>query len=162
MPTFDVVSEIDMQEVKNAVDQAQRELSQRFDFKGTDSSVELSSDEIKMASQTEERLKAVHKVLQERLVKRKISLKVLEEGKIETGSHGHVRQALSLKAGINQEKAKKINGFIKDMKLKGVSSSTQGDQVRVHGKKRDDLQTVIAALKAEDFDLPLQFQNFRD
>jgi uncharacterized protein YajQ (UPF0234 family) len=162
MPTFDVVSQVDMQEVRNAVDQAQRELANRFDFKGTDSTVELTDLEIKLASSTEDRLKAVIQVLEEKLVKRKVSLKVLDWGKVEDGSRGAVRQSATLKNGLTPENAKAINRFIKDKGPKGVSSSSQGEQVRVNGKKRDELQGVIAALREEDFGIPLQFENFRD
>lgn len=162
MPTFDVVSEVDMQEVKNAVDQARREVSTRYDFKDTNSEIELAGNELKLHTSTEDRMKALIEVLQEKLVRRNVSLKALEYGKLEEAAKGTVRQVVTLKAGISSDYAKKINVFIKDLKLKGVNSQTQGDQVRVSGKKRDDLQQVIAALKAEDFDLPLQFQNFRD
>lgn len=162
MPTFDVVSVVDMQEVRNAVDQAAREIGNRFDFKGTDSSIELRGEEIHLASNAEERLKAVVQVLEEKLVRRQVSLKVLDPGKPEEGSKGILRQVVRLRSGIDSDRAKKINSFLKDLKLKGVSSQTQGDQIRVSGKKRDDLQAAIAALKAEDFDLPLQFENFRD
>ena len=162
MPTFDVVSEVDLQEVRNAVDQASREISTRFDFKGTDSSVELSGSELRLNSNADERLKAVVQVVEEKLVKRGISLKVLDKGKVEEGLKGVLRQTITLKAGLDADKAKKVNVFVKDLKLKGVSSSTQGDQVRVTGKKRDDLQAVIKALKDLDVDLPLQFTNFRD
>jgi uncharacterized protein YajQ (UPF0234 family) len=162
VPTFDVVSEVDMQEVKNAVDQATREITTRFDFKDTGSSVELSGQELHLASATEDRLRAVLQVVEEKLVKRQISLKALDRGKVEEAAKGTVRQTVTLNAGISSDNAKKINKFIKDRGLKGVSSQTQGDQVRVSGKKRDDLQAVIAALKAEDFGIPLQFSNFRD
>lgn len=162
MPTFDVVSEVDMQEVRNAVDQASREVSNRFDFKGTDSSVELTEMTIQLSSSTEDRLKALLQVLEEKLVKRKVSLKALDYGNVEEGSRGSARQTVTLKAGLDADNAKKVNRFIKDKGPKGVSSSTQGQQVRVSGKKRDDLQTVIAALREEDFGIPLQFENFRD
>lgn len=162
MPTFDVVSEVDHQEVRNAVDQAAREVAQRFDFKNTDSSVELGDDAISLASASEDRLVALRQVLEEKLVKRKISLKVLDYGTVEPASGGSVRQSARLQAGISSEKAKELNKFIKGLGLKGVQSSTQGDQLRVSGKKRDHLQEVIAALKEEDFGLPLQFTNFRD
>ncbi|HVM06763.1 MAG TPA: YajQ family cyclic di-GMP-binding protein [Acidimicrobiales bacterium] len=162
MPTFDVVSEVDMQEVKNAVDQATREIATRFDFKDTGSSVELSGQELHLASSTEDRLRAVLQVVEEKLVKRQISLKALDRGKVEEAAKGTVRQTVTLNAGISSDNARKINKFIKDRGVKGVSSQTQGDQVRVSGKKRDDLQAVIAALKAEDFGIPLQFSNFRD
>ncbi|MDG1367169.1 MAG: YajQ family cyclic di-GMP-binding protein [Acidimicrobiales bacterium] len=162
MPTFDVVSEVDMQEVRNAIDQAAREVSQRFDFKGTGSSVELGDDEIKMASASEDRLAALRQVLEEKFAKRKISMKVLDYGTVEPASGGAVRQSAKLQAGISSEKARDLNKFIKALGLKGVQSSTQGEQLRVSGKKRDDLQSAIAALKEEDFGLPLQFTNFRD
>ena len=162
MPTFDVVSQVDMQEVRNAVDQAQRERSTRFDFKGTDSSVELNENEMRLHSATEDRLKAVVQVLEEKLVKRKVSLKALDYGKVEEASKGAARQTVTLKAGLSSDNAKAINRWIKDKGPKGVSSQTQGDQVRVSAKKRDDLQAVIAGLKEEDFGIPLQFENFRD
>jgi len=162
MPTFDVVSEVDDQEVRNAVDQAAREVTQRYDFKGTDSSIELVDGAINLASASEDRLAALRQVLEEKLVRRKVSLKVLDYGNIEPASGGSVRQTATLQAGISSEKAKELNKFIKGLGLKGVQSSTQGDQLRVQGKKRDDLQAVIAKLKDGDFGLPLQFNNFRD
>jgi uncharacterized protein YajQ (UPF0234 family) len=162
MPTFDVVSQVDMQEVKNALDQASREISTRFDFKNTDSTIELSDKEVRLHSATEDRLRALIVVLEEKLVRRKVSLKALDYGKVEEAAKGAVRQTVTLKAGISSDNARAINRFIKDKAPKGVASQTQGDQLRVSGKKRDDLQTVIAALKAEDFGIPLQFENFRD
>ena len=162
MPSFDVVSEVDMQEVRNALDQAQREVSTRFDFKDTGSTIELSGQEIRLHSSTEDRMKALVQVIEEKFVRRQVSLKALDHGKVEEAAKGTARQTLTLKAGISTDNAKQINKTIKDMGLKGVSSQTQGDQVRVTGKKRDDLQAVIAALKAKDFGIPLQFQNFRD
>jgi uncharacterized protein YajQ (UPF0234 family) len=162
MPTFDIVSQVDMQEVRNAVDQAHRELSTRFDFKGTDSTVELSGMELHLHSATEDRLRAVVQVVEEKLVKRKVSLKALDYGKLEEAAKGTMRQTVTLKAGIGSDNARAINRWIKDHAAKGVSSQTQGDQVRVTGKKRDDLQAVIAGLREEDFGLPLQFENFRD
>jgi uncharacterized protein YajQ (UPF0234 family) len=162
MPTFDVVSEVDMQEVRNAVDQANREAGTRFDFKGTDSSIELGTDELVLRSATEDRLRALHQVLEEKLVRREVSLKALEDKKIEEAAKGAARQHIAIHAGISADNAKRINKFIKDMNLKGVSSQTQGEQLRVSSKKRDDLQTVIQALKGEDFGIPLQFTNFRD
>lgn len=162
MPTFDVVSEVDEQEVRNAVDQAAREINQRFDFKNTNSSLELGDGVINMASSSEDRLGALRQVLEEKLVKRKVSLKVLDYGNVEPASGGSVRQTAVLQAGISAEKARDLNKFIKGLSLKGIQSSTQGDQLRVQGKKRDDLQKVIAALKEGDFGLPLQYTNFRD
>ncbi len=162
MPTFDVVSQVDMQEVKNAIDQASREVTTRFDFKNTDSTIELSGQEIHLHSSTEDRLRALIVVVEEKLVRRKVSLKALDHGKVEQAAKGAVRQTITLKAGISSDSARAINRFIKDKAPKGVASQTQGDQLRITGKKRDDLQAVIAALKAEDFGIPLQFENFRD
>jgi uncharacterized protein YajQ (UPF0234 family) len=162
MPTFDVVSEVDLQEVRNAVDQASREVSTRFDFKNTDSSIELSGNEIKMHSGTEDRLKALVQVLEEKLIRREISLKAIDRGKMEEAAKGTARQTFTIKAGIDSDHAKTINKKIKDMGLKGIQSQTQGDQVRVTGKKRDDLQAVIQKLKEAELDVPLQFINFRD
>jgi len=162
MPTFDVVSEVDMQEVRNAVDQANREAGTRFDFKGTDSEVELGENDMVLRSSNEERLKALHQVLQEKLVRREVSLKALQDGKVEEAAKGTARQRIAINAGISADHAKKINKFVKDLGLKGITSQTQGEQLRVSGKKRDDLQAVIKALKEQDFGIPLQFQNFRD
>jgi cyclic-di-GMP-binding protein len=162
MPTFDVVSQVDMQEVTNAVDQARRELANRFDFKGTDSSIDLNGRELTLHSSTDDRRKALVVVLEEKLVKRKVSLKALDYGKVEEASRGAVRQVVTLKAGISSDNARAINRFIKDKAAKGVSSQTQGDQIRVSAKKRDALQDVIAALREQDFGIPLQFENFRD
>jgi cyclic-di-GMP-binding protein len=162
MPTFDIVSQVDTQEVRNAVDQAQRELATRFDFKGTDSTVELHDMELRLYSTTEDRLRAVLQVMEEKLVKRKVSLKALDYGKVEEAAKGAARQTVTLKAGLSSDDTKAINRWIKDHAAKGVSSQTQGDQVRVSAKKRDDLQLVIAGLREQDFGLPLQFENFRE
>jgi len=162
MPTFDVVSQVDMQEVANALDQARRELATRFDFKGTGSTIDLSGQELTLHSSTEDRLKALVQLLEEKLVKRKVSLKALDYGKVDDAAKSTVRQVVTLQAGISSDKARAINRFIKDKAAKGVSSQTQGDQLRVSAKKRDDLQVVIAALREEDFGIPLQFENFRD
>ncbi len=162
MPTFDIVSEVNIQEVRNAVDQANREASTRFDFKNTDSLIEFSEKELTLTSSTEDRLRALYQLLEEKLVKRNVSLKTLEAGKVEEASKGAARQKVALKAGISQEVGKRINKLIKDSGLKNVSSSIQGDQVRVTGKQRDDLQAVIALCKESDIEVPLQFNNFRD
>jgi cyclic-di-GMP-binding protein len=162
MPSFDVVSEVDHQEVRNAVDQAQRELATRFDFKGTGSTIEQADLVLTLRSVSEDRLRAVKQVLEEKLVKRGVSLKGLEWGKVEEAAGSTVRQVVTIQVGISSEKAKEINRMIKDAGLKGVQSQTQGDQVRVTGKKRDDLQAVIQKLKAADLGVPLQFTNFRD
>ena len=164
MPSFDVVSEVDMQEVRNAVDQADRELSQRYDFKGTDSSIELKDKDevIELRSVSEDRLNAVRQVLEEKFVRRKLSLKAIEHGEVEAAAGGTVRQVTKLQAGISSDKARELNKFIKAEFPKGIQSQTQGEQLRVTAKKRDDLQQVIAALKEGDFGIPLQFNNFRD
>jgi len=162
VPTFDVVSQVDMQEVRNAVDQASREVATRYDFKGTGSSIELSEKTIELHTESDQRLKALTQVLEEKLVKRKVSLKALDYGKIEEAAKGTVRQTVTLSVGITQDKGKEIGKFIKDLSLKGMSHQTQGDQLRVTGKKRDDLQAAIQAMRDHDFGIPLQFVNFRD
>ena len=162
MASFDVVSEIDMQEVRNAVDQAALEVNTRYDFKDTGSQVALNDAQISLVSSSEDRLNALRQVLEEKLVKRKVSLKALDYGDVEEGSGTSVRQIALLQAGISGEKAKELNKFIKGLGIKGVQSQTQGEQVRVISKKRDHLQTVISKMKETDFDLPLQFENFRD
>jgi uncharacterized protein YajQ (UPF0234 family) len=162
MPSFDVVSEVDLQEVRNAVDQAAREVTNRFDFKNTNSTIELGDGEINLASSTEDRLAAMRVVLEEKLVKRKVSLKALDYGKVEEASGGSARQTITLAQGISSDKARELNKFIKGLGLKGVQSTTQGEQLRVSAKKRDLLQDVIAKLKEADFGIPLQFNNFRD
>jgi len=162
MPSFDVVSQFDLQEVRNAVDQAAREVHTRFDFKGTDSVVELGDGAIRLESSTEDRLSALVVVLEEKLVRRKVSLKALDWGNVEEASGARARQTAHLRAGIDSEKARAVNKAIKDLGLKGIQSQTQGDQIRVTGKKRDALQEVIAALKLADLGIPLQFENFRD
>jgi uncharacterized protein YajQ (UPF0234 family) len=162
MPSFDVVSELDMQEVRNAVDQTAREISQRFDFKGTDSTIELKEKTVEIHTESEPRLQALRQVLEEKMVKRHVSLKALDYGQVEEATKGTVRQTVTLRMGITDEKARAVGKFIKGLGKKGVQHQIQGEQVRVTGKKRDDLQAVIAALKDEDFDLPLQFTNFRD
>jgi cyclic-di-GMP-binding protein len=162
MPTFDVVSEVDRQEVRNAVDQARREVATRFDFKDTHSSIELGDTSIDLHTASEDRLRALSQVLEEKLVRRKVSLKVLSYGRVEEAAKGTVRQTATLKVGISDEKAREIGKFIKGLGLKGVSHQVQGQQLRVSGKKKDALQTVISKLREADFGIPLQFTNFRD
>ena len=162
MPSFDVVSEVDMQEVRNAVDQASREVSTRFDFKDTGSRIELGEKAIELHTASEERLRALTQVLEEKLVRRKVSLKALDYGKPEEAAKGTVRQTVALTVGINDEKARAVGKFVKGLGLKGIQHQVQGQQLRVSGKKRDDLQTVIAKLKEQDFGIPLQYTNFRD
>jgi uncharacterized protein YajQ (UPF0234 family) len=162
MASFDVVSEVDMQEVRNAVDQASREVGTRFDFKDTGSNIELSEKAIELHTASEERLRALTQVLEEKLVRRKVSLKALAYGTVEEAAKGTVRQTVTLSVGINDEKARAIGKFVKGLGLKGIQHQVQGQQLRVSGKKRDDLQTVIAKLKEQDFGIPLQFTNYRD
>ncbi len=162
MPSFDVSSTLDQQEVRNAVDQAAREIANRYDFKGTGSTIELGENEIKLATSSEDKLRALRQVLEEKLVKRQVSLKGLDYGNVEDAAGGTVRQTASLAAGISSDKARELNKFIKGLGLKGIQSQAQGDELRVTGKKRDDLQGVIQALKEGDFGVPLSFGNFRD
>jgi uncharacterized protein YajQ (UPF0234 family) len=162
--SFDVVSEIDLQEVRNAVDQAKREVSQRYDFKGTGSELDFSDESGKatiiVRSNTEQKVKDVTKVLEEKLVKRKVPLKALDKGKVEPAGGGTARQTINLNQGISTDKGREIVKFIKDMKTK-AQVSIQGDQVRVAAKSRDTLQDIIAELREHDFGIPLQFTNYR-
>jgi cyclic-di-GMP-binding protein len=161
--SFDVVSEIDVQEVRNAVDQAAREIGQRFDFKNTGSSIDLNTEKeptITLKANTDQKVKDVAKVLEEKLVKRKVSLKALQKGNIEPAAGGTARQSITINQGISTEKAREIVKYVKDMKTK-AQVAVQGDQVRVSAKSRDTLQDVIAALKEQDFGIPLQFTNYR-
>lgn len=162
--SFDVVSEIDLQELRNAVDQAAREIGTRFDFKDTGSSVELSvqgeTTSITVKSNTEQKVKDVVRVLEEKLVKRKIAIKALQKGNIEPAAGGTARQSITVNQGISTDKGKEIVKFIKDQKYK-AQASIQGDQVRVSSKSRDVLQEIIASLKEKDFGIPLQFTNYR-
>ena len=162
MPSFDVVSEVDRQEVRNAVDQAQREIGTRFDFKGTNSSIEQAELVLTLRSVSEDRLTALRQVLEEKLVKRKVSLKGLEYGTVEEATQGTVRQTATITVGISSDKAREINKLIKEKGPKGVSSQTQGESVRVTSKKRDDLQAVMTALREADLGIPIQFDNRRD
>jgi cyclic-di-GMP-binding protein len=161
VPSFDVVSEVDFQEVRNAVDQSTRELTTRFDFKNTGSAIDLRDDGMTLRSSTADRLAALRVVIEEKFVRRKVSLKVLDWGQVEDAARGTVRQEVVLRAGISADNARDLNKRIKALGLKGVQSSTQGDSIRVTGKKRDDLQAVIALLKGADLDAALQFVNYR-
>lgn len=158
--SFDIVSEVDLQEVDNAVNQTQKEINQRFDFRGSKSSLEWDGKEIKIIADDDYKLKNVVDILQTKAVKRGISLRNLDYGKIEAASQGAVRQAIQIKKGINKDQAKEIVSAIKTTKLK-VQSQVMDDQVRVSGKNKDDLQRVIAELKQLDFGVDLQFINFR-
>jgi len=160
MPSFDVGSELDMHEVANAVDQANREVGTRFDFKGVDAKYEQGDGFVTMHAEVDFHMQQMLPILQDKLIKRGIDIKCLELKDIETANM-RCRQQVLLRSGLDKELAKKIVKQIKDKKLK-VQSQIQGEQVRVTGKKRDDLQQVIAFLKEGDFELPLQYQNFRD
>ncbi|HEY4381472.1 MAG TPA: YajQ family cyclic di-GMP-binding protein [Acidobacteriaceae bacterium] len=159
--SFDVVSKIDLQEVKNAIDQASKEVHTRFDLKDTKSKIELEGTEvIQLASASEYSLKAVTEILSQRMVKRGISLKNLEFEKLEPAANSSVRQKIKLKQGVNSDAARKIVAAIKDSKLK-VQASIQGDTVRVVSKDKDSLQTIMGKLRAGDFGVDLQFTNYR-
>ena len=159
--SFDVVSKVDMQEVKNAVEQATKEVNARFDLKNSKSKIDIEGTEtIQLASQDEYTLKAVIEILSQKLVKRGVSLKNLEYEKLEPASNSSVRQKIKLKQGIESESAKKITALVKDSKLK-AQASIQGDTVRIVSKDRDILQQVMAKLRAGDFGVDLQFTNFR-
>jgi len=158
--SFDVVSEVNMMEVSNAVQQAMKEIRQRFDFKGSVSDIRFEEETLTLDSDDESRLKAVIDVLTTKLVRRGVSLKALQYGKIEPATKGSVRQVVTIQKGIPVEKAKEIVKFIKGSGIR-VQAQIQENQVRVNGKNRDDLQAVIGSLKAQDFGLDLQFTNYR-
>jgi uncharacterized protein YajQ (UPF0234 family) len=160
MPSFDVISEVDTHELTNAIDQANRELTTRFDFKGVDARYEREDNAIKQAAPSEFQLQQMADILRARLVARKIDVRCLEFGEVETNLAG-ARQTITVKQGIERELAKKIQTLLKDAKLK-VDSQINGDKLRVNGKKRDDLQAAMALLRANEFERPLQFDNFRD
>jgi hypothetical protein len=160
MPSFDIVSKVDLHELDNAVDQTNREVTNRFDFKGTNARAELAENTITLIAPAEFQIKQVNDILRTKLSKRGIDVLCLETGKI-TENVNEARQIITVKQGIDQELAKKITRIIKDAKLK-VQSSIQGEQVRVTGKKRDDLQEVISLLRNSKLELPLQYVNFRD
>ena len=159
--SFDVVSKIDRQEVDNALNQAAKEVSQRFDFRGTNASIEWSGElGVIVKADTEERAKAALEVFKEKLIKRSISLKALDAGEPKASGKQYVISS-TLKQGIGQDEAKKISKLVRDEGPRGVQAHIQGDQLRVSGKKRDDLQAVIALLKDADLDIALQFTNYR-
>ena len=161
--SFDIVSEFDKQELVNAVDQVKRELTTRFDLKDSNSNIEIVEDKaINITTNDEMKLKNIYDILQSKLVKRNLSLKILDPQKVENALGGNVKQEIKLKKGLTTELAKKIVAYVKDTKLK-VQASIQGDSVRVVGKSRDDLQDVIKAIRAkeDEIDAPLQFTNYR-
>ncbi|MEN9578854.1 MAG: hypothetical protein RJA70_1863 [Pseudomonadota bacterium] len=161
MPTFDIVSKLDWSEVSNAHNQAERELGQRFDFKGTSAKIEKTEAGFLITASTDDRVKAAYDVLQEKLVKRKVSLKHFEADKPVPGPRANSKMTVSVAEGINPDKAREITKRVKESKLK-AQAAIQDDTVRISAKQRDDLQAVIADLKAQDFGIELQFKNFRD
>jgi hypothetical protein len=161
MPSFDVVSKVDPQEIDNAVNQARKEVGQRYDFKGTKTAIELEEQEIRVVSDDDFKVKAVVEIIQSKLARRNVPLKALSYAAIESASGGRSKQTITVRQGIDADNARKIVKLIKDAKLK-VQAQIQGDQLRITGKKRDDLQAVIQMLKDQDLDLPLQFTNYRD
>lgn len=161
MPSFDIVSKVNSMELENAINQANKELENRFDFKGSKASIVLEKNEIKLAAEDQFKVKALVEIVMGKLAKRQISLKNLEKCDPDVSPLGHARQVIKIKQGIEASVAKQVTGFIRDQKLK-VTTQIQGEEVRVTGKNRDDLQAVIAAVKAKDFPVALSFQNFRD
>lgn len=160
MPSFDIVSKVEMQEVDNAVNQAVKEIAQRYDFKGSKSEITQEKEAIKVLTEDDFRLKAIIDILQSKFIKRGISVKALQYGKVENASGSMVRQVITIQQGVSKEKGKDINNVIKESKLK-VQSQIQDDQVRVTGKNIDDLQEVIQLLKSKDLGIELQYVNFR-
>jgi len=161
VPSFDVVSQVDMQEVDNALNQARKEIEQRYDFKDSKTEITLEKDTLWIHSSDDYKVKAALDILQSKFVRRNVSLKALLPGKIEPAGGGRAKQSIKIQQGIDTDKARAIVKAVKDSKMK-VQSQIQGDQVRVTGKKRDDLQEAITLLRGQDFGLPLQFINFRD
>lgn len=158
--SFDVVSKTDPQEISNAIQQAKKEIQTRFDFKGSKSEISMKEEEIELLSDDEVKLKSVRDILEDKMVKRKVPLKALDYQKIEQASMGTVRQRVKIVQGIETDKAKAIVRTLKDAKVK-VQASIQGDQVRVAGKNKDDLQKAIQLIKEGDYGIPLQFVNYR-
>lgn len=158
--SFDIVSKIDMAALTDAIHQANKELETRFDLKGTGCELSLEKETLSVKAPDELKLRNVVEILENRMIKRDLSLKALDFGKIESGLGGNVKQTITVRQGIDKDRAKKITGLIKDKKLK-VQAQIQDDQVRVSGKSRDDLQEVIAVLKGADLDIDLQYLNYR-
>jgi cyclic-di-GMP-binding protein len=161
MPSFDIVSQVSSMEIENAVNQAKKELASRFDFKGSNSEILLEKNEIKLSAADQFKINALHEIIINKLAKRQISLKSVESMPPEISPLGHSRQVVKIKQGIEQPVAKQITSFIRDAKFK-VTTQIQGDAIRVTGKSRDDLQSVIAAVRDHDFPVTVTFQNFRD
>src|SRR6185503_16098972 len=161
MPSFDIVSQVSSMEIENAVNQAKKELANRFDFKGSNAEITLDKDEIKLSAPDQFKIKALEEIVIGKLAKRSISMKNIERKDPDVSPLGHARQVIKIKQGIETEVAKQVTSFIRDTKLK-VTTQIQDQQIRVTGKNRDDLQEVIAAVRAHDFPVALGFQNFRD
>ncbi len=161
MPSFDIVSEVNPMEIENAVNQAKKELANRFDFKGANAEIVLDKNEIKLSAHDQFKLTALTEIVIGKLAKRNVSLKNVERGEPDVSPLGHARQLIKIKQGIEVAVAKQVTTFIRDQKFK-VTTQIQDQQIRVTGKSRDDLQAVIAAVRAHDFPVALNFQNFRD
>ena len=161
MPSFDIVSQVNSMEIENAVNQAKKELASRFDFKGSKAEIALEKNEIKLSAEDQFKIKALQEIVMGKLAKRQISLKNVEKLEPDVSPLGHARQVIRIKQGIEATVAKQITGFIRETKLK-VTTQIQGEEIRITGKSKDDLQAVIGAVRAKDFPAALQFQNFRD
>jgi cyclic-di-GMP-binding protein len=161
MPSFDIVSQVNRMEIENAVNQARKELANRFDFKGSKAEILLEKDEIKLSAEDQFKIRSLDEIVVGKLAKRGINPKSIDKGEPDISPLGHARQVIKIKQGIESAVAKQITAFIRDSKLK-VTSQIQGDEVRVSGKNRDDLQEVIAAVRGRDFPVALSFVNFRD
>lgn len=161
MPSFDIVSQVSSMEIENAVNQAKKELANRFDFKGSIAEILLEKNEIKLSAEDQFKINALEEIVVGKLAKRQVSLKNVERGEPDVSPLGHARLVIKIKQGIETPVAKQVTAFIRDTKLK-VTTQILGDQVRVSGKNKDDLQAVIAAVRTHDFPVALSFQNFRD
>jgi cyclic-di-GMP-binding protein len=161
MPSFDIVSQVNSMEVENAVNQAKKELANRFDFKGSQATIALEKDEITLSAEDQFKVRALSEIMMGKLSRRGISMKNVDQGEPAVSPLGHTRQVIKIKQGLEQPVAKQISSFIREKKLK-VTSQIQGSEVRVTSKSRDELQAVIAAVRAEEFPVSLQFVNFRD
>src|SRR5436190_24260111 len=161
VPSFDIVSQVNSMEIENAVNQAKKELANRFDFKGTNASITLEKSEIQLSAEDRFKIEALVEIVMGKLAKRSISLKNVERGEPDVSPLGHARQVIKIKQGLDQVVAKQVTSFIREQKFK-VTTQIQGEEVRVTGKSRDELQTVIAAVRGQEFPAALQFVNFRD
>lgn len=161
MPSFDIVSQVNSMEIENAVNQAKKELATRFDFKGSKAEIVLEKNEIKLTAEDQFKMRALVEIVVGKLAKRQISLKNVDQGSADLSPLGHARQTIKIKQGIEPAVAKDVAAFVRDLKLK-LTTQIQGDEVRVTGKNRDDLQAAIAAVRAHDFPVSLSFINFRD